>query len=246
MTSIPKADESKGALPMHVAIIMDGNGRWAQQQGMSRLRGHEEGANSVRAVTEACGNAGIPCLTLYALSKDNLAKRPKREIQGLFRLLERSVARELDSLMKNDIRLRTIGDIAGLPAKVQKSLRHVEERTAGNRHMVVCMALNYSSRDELTRTARKLAVKVRSGELRPEDITPELLGDHLDTAGMPEVDLLIRTAGEMRLSDFLLWQISYAELYVTSTLWPNFRKEQLEAALADYARRERRFGGLPG
>jgi undecaprenyl diphosphate synthase len=224
---------------------MDGNGRWAAAHGRPRLSGHEKGADSVRAVTEECARiGGIAQLTLYALSYDNLHKRPKSEVSGLFRLLARYLRKEFKTLMKNNLRFTTIGEIEELPEDLQHDIRESVLKSAGNTGMVLCFALNYSSRREITHAARELARRTASGELSPGDITERGLQERLFTGDAPDVDLLIRTGGEMRVSDFLLWQISYAEIYVTDVYWPDFRAPQLHEALDWFAGRQRRFGAL--
>jgi undecaprenyl diphosphate synthase len=230
-----------------VAIIMDGNGRWARKRGLERNAGHAEGADSVREVLEeSLETEGLDFLTLFALGRDNLRKRPRKELQGLFALLRENLRRERHTLTENNVRFRVIGDIDGLPRVVRDELVEVIETTAANTGKTLCVALNYSGRDELTRTFRRIAKELSGRQLRADRIDEQTIEDHLDTAGMPQVDLLIRTSGEMRLSDFLLWQVSYAELYVTATLWPDFRKPHFKRALASYRQRERRFGGVKG
>lgn len=244
--SAKAADRSaKMRVPAHVAIIMDGNGRWARRRGLPRRRGHVEGAKSVEAVLhESLRIEGLTHLTLYALGRDNLRKRSKTELRGLFMLLHKYLKQERHTLMENNVRLRIIGDVSGLPEKAQAELAESVHMTRKNTDKTLCVALNYSSHDELVRAMRKLARKVKSGRLKPGGIDEQAVEDHLDTVGMPPVDLLIRTSGEMRISDFLLWQISYAELYVTPTLWPDFRERHFRGALEEYGRRERRFGGV--
>jgi undecaprenyl diphosphate synthase len=231
------------ALPRHIAIIMDGNGRWARRRGLPRLEGHRRGAQAVRAVVETTARLGIPYLTLYSFSLENW-RRPKEEVRGLMALYADYLARKSRELLENDIRLIQIGRRDGLPAKVLRELEKTVELTRNNRRLTLCLALNYGARAELVDAVRKIADRVARGELRPDQISEELLSDSLYTAGLPDPDLLIRTAGEMRLSNFLLWQISYAELYVTPVLWPDFRPADLYEALRSYAQRERRFGGL--
>ena len=234
-------------VPKHVAIIMDGNGRWAQKQGLPRSYGHIEGAKSVTSVLkESLVTEGLTHLTLYALGRENLRKRPEGELAGLFSLMHKYITEKLHTLMENNVRLRIIGDVSGLPADAQRELAEAVEMTKGNTGKVLCAALNYGAHDELVRTMREVAGEVKAGRLNPEDISEETIEARLDTAGMPPVDLLIRTSGEMRVSDFLLWQISYAELYVTTTLWPDFRRRHFRKALKAYGRRERRFGGVKG
>jgi undecaprenyl diphosphate synthase len=230
-------------LPRHIAIIMDGNGRWANVRGWERTRGHLEGAESVRAVTRECARLGIEALTLYAFSSENW-RRPPIEVRFLMGLLERYLLAERREILENDIRLRAIGEVEALPPRVQKVLAETMSLSAANRGMVLTLALNYGGRAEIVRAARRLALEVQAGTLRPEDIDARALSARLDTAGLPDPDIVIRTGGEMRLSGFLLWQVEYSELWITETAWPDFREEDLHAALKDFAARERRFGGV--
>jgi undecaprenyl diphosphate synthase len=228
-------------LPRHVAIIMDGNGRWAKQRGMNRIRGHEEGAESVRAIVRATREIGIPWLTLYAFSEENW-RRPKVEVEALMVLLKRFLQSEVKEMQDNGIRFQAIGRLHKLSKDVQKTLRETAERTASGRNMVLTLALSYGGRQEMTDAVRKMVQRAEAGEIRSSDITETLLSEHLYTANMPDPDLLIRTSGECRISNFLLWQIAYAEIYVTPTYWPDFRKAEYVEALVEYQRRERRFG----
>lgn len=230
-------------LPRHIAIIMDGNGRWAKRRGLNRIRGHIEGVKSVREITEECARKHIGQLTLYAFSKENWA-RPKIEVELLMRLLKRYLIKERPTILKNNIRFTVIGRIDGLPEDVQREIEINIEESKHNTGMVLCLALNYGGRTEIVDAAKKLATEVKEGKLSPEEIDEEVFKDHLYTSEMTDPDLLIRTAGEMRVSNFLLWEISYTELWVTPVCWPDFRKEHLEEALRDYAKRERRYGGL--
>ncbi|MFW6125011.1 MAG: isoprenyl transferase [Pirellulales bacterium] len=230
-------------LPRHVAIIMDGNGRWAQRRRLPRAEGHRRGVQSVRAVVEESARLGLGQLTLFCLSSENW-KRPKRELNFLMRLLEQFVIEERAEIMQQNIRLTTIGRRSGLPRRVLEELDKTIRMSQDNNGTCLCLAVNYGSRLELVDAVRAIARDVQSGRLDPACITEETIGRHLYTAGMTEPDLLIRTAGEMRLSNFLLWQISYAELWVTERCWPEFREADLQAALRDYAGRVRRFGGL--
>ena len=240
-----KRPQAPRPVPRHLAIIMDGNGRWARAHGLPRIRGHEKGAESVRVVTEECARiGGIEQLTLYALSYDNLHKRPRTEIRALFRLLDRYLQNELPTIMKNDIRFRTIGEIEEFPAHLRNRIAGMTETSASNRGMVLCVALNYSARREIARAARQLARLAADGELAPDDVTVDSVERHLFTAGTPDVDLLIRTGGDMRVSDFLLWQISYAEIHVADIYWPDFREDQLRDALKWFSGRQRRFGAI--
>ena len=228
-------------LPRHVAIIMDGNGRWAKQRGMNRIRGHEEGAKSVKAIVRATREIGVPWLTLYAFSEENW-RRPKVEVEALMVLLKRFLQSEVKEMLDNGIRFQAIGRLHKLSKDVQRTLRETAERTASNRNMVLTLALSYGGRQEVTDAVKKMVQRVEAGEIRSSDITETLLSEHLYTANMPDPDLLIRTSGECRISNFLLWQIAYAEIYMTPTYWPDFRKEEYVEALIEYQRRERRFG----
>lgn len=228
-------------LPQHVAIIMDGNGRWAKQRGMSRIRGHEEGAESVRAIVRATREIGIPRLTLYAFSEENW-RRPKLEVEALMVLLKRFLQSETREMLDNGIRFQAIGRLHKLPKDVQKTVRETAEKTASNRDMVLTLALSYGGRQEITDAVRKMVQKAEAGEIRSSQVSEALVSEHLYTANMPDPDLLIRTSGECRISNFLLWQIAYAEIYMTPIYWPDFRKEQYIEALIEYQKRERRFG----
>jgi undecaprenyl diphosphate synthase len=230
-------------LPRHVAIIMDGNGRWAEARGMPRILGHRRGIRSVRAMVEECCRLGLDQLTLYCLSVENW-KRPARELKFLMRLLRHFLVVERPELQQQNIRLVMIGHREGLPKDVLKELDHTADLTATHTGMTLCLAINYGGRTELADAARQLACDVRAGRLEPEQVDESTLASYLSTAGQPDPDLLIRTAGEMRVSNFLLWQISYAELWVTDVLWPDFRAADLHEALIAYAGRRRKFGGL--
>ncbi len=234
---------SREALPRHIAIIMDGNGRWARQRGLSRIEGHRSGSEAVRDIVTQCARLGLECVTLYSFSIDNW-KRPPDEVQGLMALYAQYLAAERRTIMDNDIRLIQIGRRERLPADVLRELDLTTRMSADNPGMTLCLALNYGSRSEIVDAVRRLADKVASGELRPDEIDEDLISASLYTAGLPDPDLLIRTGGEMRVSDFLLWQISYAELYVMPVLWPDFREEHLHEAIRSYAGRERRFGDI--
>lgn len=231
------------SVPRHVAIIMDGNGRWAMTRGLPRIEGHRRGVASVRRITEQCVRLGIEQLTLYCLSSENW-RRPEAELAFLMCLLEQYLIEERGLLMEQRVRLSMIGRRDGLPADTLAALDQTAELTAGNGGMKLCLAINYGARAEIVEAARRLASKVRDGHLDLEAIDEDQFSAALDTAGMADPDLLIRTAGEMRVSNFLLWQISYAELWVTDAAWPDFDEGQLDAAIASYASRERRFGGL--
>ena len=228
-------------LPEHIAIIMDGNGRWAKQRGKLRAFGHERGARSVRKVTEGCAELGVKNLTLYAFSTENW-NRPKLEVQTLMKLLIASLKKEIRTLQDNDIRLTTIGNLNALPGKVQNELLDVIEKTKDNNRMTLTLALSYGARAEITEAVREISHKVKNGIISAENIDEYIINQHLYTQNLPDVDLLIRTSGEQRISNFLLWQIAYAEMYFTDVLWPDFTKEDLYAAILDYQNRERRFG----
>jgi undecaprenyl diphosphate synthase len=230
-------------LPRHVAIVMDGNGRWATRRGLARIEGHRRGKDSVRAVVDAARELGIPYLTLFAFSSENW-QRPSTEVRFLMQLLHRYLITETKRMMKRDIRLIALGDCTRLPMAVQRALKETVECTAGNRAMTVALAVSYSGREEIVRAARRIAGEVAAGKLRADQIDEDTVASRLDTAGIPDPDLLIRTSGELRISNFFLYQLSYTELYVTDTLWPDFRERELLAALYAYQRRERRFGAL--
>ena len=228
-------------IPQHVAIIMDGNGRWAKQRGRERSFGHQTGAETVHVIAEEAARMGIKYLTLYTFSTENW-NRPSDEVAALMSLLFDSI--EEDTFMKNNISFRIIGDIEKLPANVQTRLYNCVENTSKNTGMCLVLALSYSSRWETTEARRQIAVLVQKGELTPEQINCDLMSKHLTTSGMPDPDLLIRTGGEIRLSNYLLWQCAYSELYFCETYWPDFREEELRKAICDYQRRERRFGKI--
>ena len=231
----------KEKLPNHVAIIMDGNGRWAKQKGFMRVIGHENGTKAVRQAVEASAEIGIKNLTLYAFSTENW-KRPKLEVQTLMKLLVKSLKREIKTLQDNNIRLSAIGSLHDLPQKAQQELLDVIEKTKNNTNMTLTLALSYGSREEIVNVIKELSVKVKNNIISPESIDESIINKHLYTQNLPDVDLLIRTSGEQRISNFLLWQIAYAELYFTDILWPDFKKENLYEALINYQNRERRFG----
>lgn len=230
-------------LPQHVAIIMDGNGRWARKRALPRVAGHKVGLDSVRAMVKACSDWGIPYLTLYAFSSENW-RRPKAEVTFLMALLATYLRQELAELHTNNVRLRAIGRLDALPALARKELEASIKRTAANTGLVLTLALNYGGRQDLVDATRRVLHEVRAGRLKADAVDEEALARHLSTAGMPDPDLVIRTSGELRLSNFLIWQTAYAEIYFTPTLWPDFRKPQLLAALKDFAKRERRFGDV--
>lgn len=228
-------------LPRHLAIIMDGNGRWAKKQGMLRVFGHENGTRSVRSTVEVCARLGIPYLTLYAFSTENW-NRPKLEVEALMKLLASSLESELPTLMKYNIRLNSIGTLDRLPLKARKKIQEVIETTSNNTRITMTLALSYGSREELVSAFKSLAHKVKNNLISESDIDEQMINNHLYTSDLPDVDLLIRTSGEQRISNFLLWQIAYAELYFTEALWPDFTAEELQKALLSYQQRERRFG----
>ncbi|MEE4265555.1 MAG: isoprenyl transferase [Desulfobacteraceae bacterium] len=228
-------------LPAHVAIIMDGNGRWAKKRLLNRVNGHEKGSDTVRTVVRACREVGISYLTLYAFSTENW-QRPKAEVEALMTLLGNFLRSEQKELVENNIRLRTIGQADRLPAKVQQALHETISATEDNSAMTLILALSYGSRAEIIRMVQEVASKVKHGEIDPKSISSELIADHLYTRGIPDPDLLIRTSGEMRISNFLLWQIAYTEIFVTPTLWPDFSRDELLEILKDYQGRERRYG----
>ena len=228
-------------LPNHIAIIMDGNGRWAKQKGMVRVFGHENGAKSVRETVEACAELGIKNLTLYAFSTENWS-RPKVEVQTLMKLLVKSLKKEIKTLQDNSIKLSAIGCLKDLPENAYNELQYVKEKTQNNTHMTLTLALSYGSREELVNVVKELSLKVKNNIISARNIDESIINKHLYTQNLPDVDLLIRTSGEQRISNFLLWQIAYAELYFTDVLWPDFKKENLYEAILDYQNRERRFG----
>ena len=228
-------------LPAHVAIIMDGNGRWAKKRLLNRVNGHEKGSDTVRKVVRACREIGISYLTLYAFSTENW-QRPKAEVEALMTLLRNFLRSEQKELVENNIRLRTIGQTDRLPAKVQQALHQTISATEDNTAMTLILALSYGSRAEIIRMVQELASQAQHGEIDSKSITAELIADHLYTRDIPDPDLLIRTSGEMRISNFLLWQIAYTEIFVTPTLWPDFSRDELLEILIDYQSRERRYG----
>jgi len=231
-------------LPQHVAIIMDGNGRWAGSRSLKRFLGHQQGANSVQLVTETASRIGLPWLTLYAFSLENNLRRPRAEVNFLMRLLKSYLESNLQRMMDNNVRMKYIGRTHELPPEVQDKMRWAEEATARNTGTTLTLALNYSGRSEIVDAFRSLAAEMKSKHLAPSHITEEDIHRHLYTAHMPDPDLLIRTSGEMRLSNYLLWQIAYTEIFVTERLWPDFRGIHLLEAIADFQLRERRYGGL--
>ena len=233
-----------GCLPQHVAIIMDGNGRWAGKRSLKRFLGHQQGARSVQLVTETASRIGLPWLTLYAFSLENNLRRPRAEVSFLMRLLKTYLEGNVQRMMDNNVRMKYIGRIHDLPPEVQDKMRWAEETTAGNTGTTLTLALNYGARSEMVDAFRGLAAEMKQKGLSPDRITEEDIHRHLYTAHMPDPDLLIRTSGEMRISNFLLWQIAYTEIFVTERYWPDFRGIHLLEAIADYQRRERRYGGI--
>jgi undecaprenyl diphosphate synthase len=228
-------------LPEHVAVIMDGNGRWAKNKGAARIFGHRNAIEAVRQVIEGAGEIGIKYLTLYAFSTENWG-RPKEEVDALMELLVNTLQKEIERLHKNKVRLKTIGDIGQLPKDCRENLREATESTKNNTGLTLLIALNYSGRREILKAVNELSMRVKEGTLGVEEIDEQLFASFLDTKNIPDPELLIRTSGEMRISNFLLWQIAYTELYITQKLWPDFRKEDLYEAICEYQKRERRFG----
>lgn len=239
----PKTSPSPRKIPRHIAIIMDGNGRWARERNLPRIRGHEEGAQSVRRTAEACGDLGVEFLTLYAFSQENW-QRPKVEVMALMTLLERFLKEKADEMAEKNIRLQAIGRLTDLPRSCQRELHRVIERTSVNDGLTLIFALSYSGRLEIIDGVKSLLRAIEEGHIDRGMIDPEMFSKHLYTRYYPDPDLLIRTSGEMRLSNFLLWQVSYSEMYVTPKLWPDFGKEDLLEAIEEYGLRHRRYGGL--
>ncbi len=236
-------DELKSAenLPRHVAIIMDGNGRWARQKGMPRIAGHREGINSVREIVEFCGELGIGYLTLYTFSEENW-NRPQAEVSFLMNLLMETIRKEVEALHRNNVRVRVIGDIDKLPKKSREEFRECMDLTRDNTGLNLILALSYSSRNEIVNAARAIAADVAAGNVKADEISESTFSSYLYTNQIPDPDLLIRTSGEQRISNFLLWQVAYSEFYITPVLWPSFRKAEMIEALTDYLGRDRRFG----
>jgi undecaprenyl diphosphate synthase len=237
------AHDPEKEIPQHIAIIMDGNGRWAAARNLPRREGHRAGAESVEECLKACGDLGVKYLTLYAFSSENW-KRPEAEVTALMSLLARFLKEKTPSLMRNNIRLQVIGHLARLPERNQKQLRESIAKTANNDGLTLVVALSYGAREEIVDAAKRLMEEAKAGTIEPDDLDAETFSRYLYTAAIPDPDLLIRTSGECRVSNFLLWQISYAEIVITETLWPDFRREHLGEAIAEYQRRHRRFGGL--
>ena len=241
MTAPHLSAQARGTLPTHVAVIMDGNGRWAKERGLPRVEGHRNGVESVRAIVRAAGEVGVKYLTLYAFSVENW-NRPKDEVDTLMKYLARFLKNEIGELNRNNVKLAVIGQIYRLPEFVQQQLQKTMAALSKNNGLTLILALSYGGRQELVEATRVIAAKVKAGTLDPAEITEQVISQHLYTHQYPDPDLLIRTSGELRVSNFLLWQISYAELVVTPTLWPDFRKAEFFSALEDYTRRHRRFG----
>lgn len=235
--------DQKYTLPRHIAVIMDGNGRWAKKRGATRVFGHRNAIKSVREVTEECARLGVEYLTLYAFSTENWG-RPKAEVDALMELLVASLKNELKTLLKNNVKLNAIGDITGLPAKSRQELNDTISETSGNSGLVLTLALNYSGRWDITTAVKKYAKAVQEGRENPDKMTEQDFGKYLTTGALPDPELLIRSSGELRISNFLLWQMAYTELYFTEVLWPDFRKEHLIEAIESYQKRERRFGKI--
>lgn len=249
-TEQTKADQEKqlelkksGEIPEHIAIIMDGNGRWARSKGSIRLHGHKVGVDSVRDITESCAQLGVKYLTLYAFSTENWG-RPSAEVRGLMRLLVSSLRKEADNLHENNIKLVTIGQTDRFPDNCKKQLKEAIELTEDNDRLQLCLALSYSGRWDITEAVKKIATHVKEGRLDPSLINDQMIADHLSTAEVPDPDLIIRTSGEYRISNFLLWQLAYSELYITEQFWPDFRRDELYKAINSYQSRDRRFGKI--
>jgi len=241
MTIATKETIDRSRLPQHIAIIMDGNGRWAKEKGKLRVFGHQNGVKAVRDTVEGAVEIGIKYLTLYAFSTENW-NRPKLEVSALMELLVNTLNKETKTLMKNGVRLQAIGDLKQLPRKCYDGLLEVIEKTSGNTNSTLTLALSYSARWEITEAARQLARQVQTGSIQPDEIDEQLFEQHLSTRGMPDPELMIRTSGEQRISNYLLWQLAYSELYFTSKMWPEFRRADLFEAICAYQKRERRFG----
>ena len=237
------AEGAAGAAPNHVAIIMDGNGRWAKERGLPRLEGHRAGARAIRDTITSCVDLGVKYLTIYTFSQENW-RRPEAEVEGLMALFEATLKREVPELHSEGVRIRVIGRIRDLPASTQRAFRAAEDKTKDNDRLVLGVALNYGGRGEIVDAARDLAERVARGELQPKEIDDDMFSASLYTHGIPDPELVIRTGGDLRVSNFLLWQIAYAELWVTPALWPDFVRGHLVEAIEDFRRRERRFGGL--
>lgn len=233
--------KQSGEIPIHIAIIMDGNGRWAQKRSLPRVAGHREGVESVRDMVEVCGQLGVKYLTLYAFSTENW-KRPKEEISMLMRLLMKALRDETDKLHRNNVRVRTIGDISKLPVEVQNELLDAIVKTQNNTGLNLLLALSYSGRWDIMQAVKKISSEIKRGALNEDSINEDLVTKYLSTQGIPDPDLLVRTSGEFRVSNFLLWQLAYSEIYITELNWPEFRRDELYRAITEYQKRERRFG----
>lgn len=233
--------KSSSNLPKHIGLIMDGNGRWAKGKGLPRVAGHNEGVNSVQEIVEACGELGIEVLTIYTFSEENW-KRPSWEVATLMQLLVTTINKQIERLVRQNVRIRTLGKLDKLPEIAQRAMRSAIKRTQSNTGLILNVALSYGGRQEITEAVRELAQQAKDGLIHPDNIDSESISQLLETAGQPDPDLIVRTGGEHRISNFLLWQIAYAEIYVTKTAWPDFRKPQLIQALWDFAHRERRYG----
>jgi undecaprenyl diphosphate synthase len=250
LTDIERAQRELGItldterIPRHIAIIMDGNGRWATQQGLPRVMGHVQGYETVRKIVRACDDLGVEALTLYTFSTENWC-RPKEETDAIMALIESATLNELPEMQENNVRLRISGQFSGLPESLQKALTYVMEETSKNTGLVLNLAINYGGRTEILDAVQEIARRVKAGEVSPEEISEEYISGLLYTTGLPDPDLLIRTAGELRISNFLLWQIAYAEMWVTPTLWPDFTGADLVKAISDYQKRVRKFGAAP-
>lgn len=240
---VTKEQVLNAPLPKHIAIILDGNGRWAKKRGLPRTAGHQEGAMNVREITKLCGTLGIKALTVYAFSTENW-KRPEEEVKFLMKLPLKFFDEFAPELIENDIRLKVIGNVEGLPNELQQKIIALSEKTKDNQKMTLTIALNYGSQDEIKQAVQHIASKVEQGQLAVSDITEQVIENHLMTADLPALDLMIRTSGEQRISNYLLWQLAYAELYFTSVAWPDFKEAQLYEAIYDYQQRNRRFGAL--
>lgn len=236
-----KEIQDRNRIPRHIAIIMDGNGRWAKKKGAMRIFGHRHAIQAVKDAIEGAEDLGVEYLTLFSFSTENWS-RPQDEINGLMELLVKTITDEVPMMMKNNIRLQSIGDVDSLPPSAYSKLMEAKETTSTNTGLKVILALSYSGQWELTQATKRIAQKISEGKLKPSEITQQVMADHLDTAGIPDPELMIRTSGEFRLSNFLLWQLAYTELYFSPVLWPDFRKEHLNAAVSDFQSRERRFG----
>lgn len=239
--ALQEALKERGDIPRHIAMIMDGNGRWARERGQSRVVGHHEGVESVRDITESCAQLGVEYLTLYTFSTENW-NRPSKEVRALMRLLVHTIRRETETLKKNNIRLQAVGDLSMLPKEARRELSDSMAATGHNDGMTLVMAISYSGRQEIVHAARELARRVKEGEIEPEDIDESTFSASLMMRGIPDPDLLIRTGGEFRISNFLLWELAYTEMYITDCYWPGFRRRALYEAIRDYQNRERRFG----